>query len=430
MNYNEAVDFINNAAVFGSKLGLENIRKLLELLGNPQDNLKIIHVAGTNGKGSVCSYISHILVAAGYKTGLFTSPYLEKFTERMQVDFNNIPDDKLIEYVGILQEKIAIMTGEGFNHPTFFELNTAITLMYFNEMKCDAVVLETGLGGRFDSTNIIKNPVLSVITTIGYDHIAILGDTLGKIAFEKAGIIKTGCPVALYGDNDEEAVSVIKARALESSSEIHISDFSKIKNIKILESGYSFDYKNLKNLKTGMLGIHQIKNACLAADAAEIISNNKLAVTENDIRHGLLNTSWPGRIEIVNKNPLIICDATHNPQGAEVLKRTINERFEGKNIVYVMGVMKDKNYEEMAKIVLKDAYGAVTVTPKWHRALDAQILLKTVKKYCKNSYAGDTIEEAVITALKLAGGDGVVCTFGSLYYIADVKKYVRENLSG
>ncbi|MCK5759292.1 MAG: bifunctional folylpolyglutamate synthase/dihydrofolate synthase, partial [Clostridiales bacterium] len=359
---------INNAAAFGSKLGLENIRKLLELLGNPQDNLKIVHVAGTNGKGSVCSYIANILVTAGYRTGLFTSPYLEKFTERMQVDFNNIPDDKLIEYVGILQEKITIMTDGGFNHPTFFELNTAITLMYFNETQCDAVVLETGLGGRFDSTNIIKNPVLSVITTIGYDHVSILGDTLGKIAFEKAGIIKPGCPVALYGDNDNEAVSVIKEKALESVSKIYISDFSKIKNIEIFEFGYSFDYKKLKGLKTGMLGIHQIKNACLAVDAADIISNNGLPVTENDIRQGLLNTSWPGRIEIISKNPLIICDATHNPQGAEALKRTINERFEGKNIVYVMGVMKDKNYEEMAKIVLKDAYGAVTVTPKWHRA--------------------------------------------------------------
>jgi len=430
MNYIEAVEFIDNAAVFGSKLGHENIRKLLDLLGNPQEGMKIVHVAGTNGKGSVCSYIANILVQTGYRTGLFTSPYLEKFTERIQIDFKNIPDDKLVSYVEQLKEKINIMVAEGYNHPTFFELNTAISFMYFRDSDCDAVVLEVGLGGRLDSTNIIKDPVVSVITTIGYDHMAILGDTLGEIAYEKAGIIKSGRPVVVYGDNEDEAMKVILEKAKETDSDLLVSDFYSIKNIVILEKGYIFDYKDIKNIRINMLGKHQIKNACLAYDAAVSMGANGLPVSPEDILKGLENTIWPGRIEIINDNPMIICDATHNPQGAEVLRDTLDERFHDRKIVYVMGVMKDKDYDKMAQIVIKDAYAAVTVTPDWHRALNARILLETVKKYCQKAYAGDTIKSAMETALELAGKDGIICTFGSLYYVADVKHFVRENLSG
>lgn len=430
MNYKEAVDFINSAAVFGAKLGLKNIGVLLNLLDNPQKDLKIIHVAGTNGKGSVCSYIAGILMTAGYRTGLFTSPYLEKFTERIQVDFKNIPDDKLTEYVMILKAKINIMIDEGYNHPTFFELNTAIAFMYFKESGCDAVVLETGLGGRYDSTNIIRNPVVCVISTIGYDHMTILGNTLGKIAYEKAGIIKEKRPVVLYGDNTKEAMDVIKRVAKEIEAEIIIADFGNIRYKTTKNHGYSFDFEQYKNLEIKMMGKHQVKNACLALKTIEILNKNGFNISEKDIEKGLRSTVWPGRIEIVSKNPMIICDATHNPQGAEVLKTTLDEQFPDKEIVYVMGVMKDKDYEKMAEIILKDAKGVVTVTPNWHRALSAHILLKTVKKYCENAYVGDTIEEAMRIALEMAGCDGIVCTLGSMYYIADVKRYVREKMRG
>jgi len=313
MNYTEAVDFIENAAMFGMKLGLTNISKLLELLGNPQKSMNIIHVAGTNGKGSVCSYITNILMAAGYKTGMFTSPYLEKFTERMQVNLENIPDDKVVEYVEILKAKIAIMVNEGFNHPTFFELNTAMTLMYFKESNCDAVVLEVGLGGRYDSTNVIDNPVVSVITTIGYEHMTILGDTLGEIAYQKAGIIKKDRPVAIYGDISEEALTIIKWVAAENGSKFKISDFTGLENIKPINTGYKFDYNKMTGIEIGMMGQHQIKNACLAIDAVAIMTENKLAVPDSAIRTGLRNTRWPGRVEIINEAPVIICDATHNP---------------------------------------------------------------------------------------------------------------------
>ena len=430
MNYTQAVNFIENAAMFGIKLGLANIKKLLELIGNPQEGMKIIHVSGTNGKGSVCSYITNILMEAGYKTGMFTSPYLEKFTERMQVNLKNIPNDKVVEYVEILKEKIDIMVSEGYNHPTFFELNTAMTLMYFKEAGCDAVVLEVGLGGRYDSTNIISNPIVSVITTIGYDHVAILGDTLGEIAYQKAGIIKKNRPVAIYGDMSEDAISVIKWVAGENMSEVILSDNSQIKNIEITDTGYMFDYRDVKSIEINMMGQHQVKNACLAVDAASIISENSLPILEKEIISGLKKTRWPGRVEMLNDSPLIICDATHNPQGAEVLRSALDERFKDRKIVYLMGVMKDKSYEKMAEIVLKDAYAVITVTPDWHRALDARILLDTVKKYCENAYAGDTIKEAMETALKLAGSDGIICSFGSLYYVADIKNFVRENFSG
>lgn len=430
MNYTEAVEFIENAAMYGIKLGLTNISKLLELLGNPQKDMNIIHVAGTNGKGSVCSYITNILMAAGYKTGMFTSPYLEKFTERMQVNLENIPDDKVVEYVEILKEKIAIMESEGYNHPTFFELNTAMTLMHFNESGCDAVVLEVGLGGRYDSTNVICNPAVSVITTIGYDHMTILGDTLSEIAYQKAGIIKNKKPVAIYGELPKDALTVIKWVAAEKRAQYKISDYSQLKNISVTDTGYKFDYKKMTDIEIGMMGQHQIKNACLAIDAVSAITDNSIKVSLNAIRIGLRNTRWAGRVEIINDSPVIICDATHNPQGARVLREAIAERYKDKKIVYVMGVMKDKNYDEMAKIVLKDAFAVIAVKPNWHRALEVDILLDTVKKYCENAYAGDTIKTAMEKAVKLAGEDGIICSFGSLYYVADVKQFVRENFSG
>ncbi|MBN1623014.1 MAG: bifunctional folylpolyglutamate synthase/dihydrofolate synthase [Clostridia bacterium] len=430
MKYEEAIEFIEAASLFGSKLGLENIRYLLDLLGNPQDDIKFVHVAGTNGKGSVCSYITRVLMEAGYRTGLFTSPYLEKFTERIQVDLINIPDDKLIEYVVLLKEKIGIMIEAGQNHPTFFELNTAISMLYFRDMKCDIAVLETGLGGRLDSTNIIKDPIVSVITAIGLDHTAILGDTIPQIAYEKAGIIKPSRPVVVYGDNPDEAIEVFRNFAGKINSSVIIADMDGISNIINTETGYSFDYKNIHDIKISLLGRHQIKNAVTSLEALNVIGENGFNISEDDIKRGLEKTKWPGRVEILQIKPTILCDATHNPHGAAVLRKTLEERFDTREIVYVMGVMKDKDYNSMAALVLHDAKAVITVRPNWHRALDAAELLETVRIYCKNSYAGDTIEEGLKKALEIAGSDGVICTFGSLYYIADVKKFVRERLSG
>ena len=430
MKYIEAIEFIESASLFGSKLGLENIRYLLNLLGNPQDELKFVHVAGTNGKGSVCSYITRVLMEAGYRTGLFTSPYLERFTERIQVDLKNIPDDKLIEYVLLLKEKIGVMQAAGQNHPTFFELNTAISLLYFRDMKCDIAVLETGLGGRLDSTNIIKNPIVSVITAIGLDHTAILGDTIPKIACEKAGIIKPGRPVVVYGDNPDEAIDVIEDFADRIDSRVIIADMDDISDIRNTDCGYSFNYKDIAGINISLLGRHQIKNAATALEAIMVIKENGYDIEMDAVKRGLEKTKWPGRVEILNYNPTIICDATHNPHGAAVLRKTLEERFDTSKIVYVMGVMKDKDYDSMAALILHDAKAVITVSPNWHRALGAGELLETVRRYCKNSYAGDTIEKGLEKALEIAGNDGIVCTFGSLYYIADVKKFVREHLSG
>ncbi|HRX41930.1 MAG TPA: folylpolyglutamate synthase/dihydrofolate synthase family protein [Clostridia bacterium] len=430
MNYKEAIDFIEAASLFGSKLGLENIRYLLGLLGNPQDELKFVHVAGTKKKGSVCSYITRAMMEAGYRTGLFTSPYLEKFTERIQVDLENIPDDRLIEYVILLKEKIDVMVASGRNHPTFFELNTAISFLYFRDAKCDIVVLETGLGGRLDSTNIIKDPIVSVITAIGLDHTAILGDTISKIAFEKAGIIKPGRPVVVYGDNPDDAINVIREFAGNIGSKVIVADMDGISNISNTDNGYSFDYQGMTGINISLLGRHQIKNAVTAIEALKIVRENGFDIENDDIRKGLELTKWPGRVEILWTNPTIICDATHNPHGAAVLRKTLEERFDTGKIVYVMGVMKDKDYESMVAQVLYDANAVITVRPNWHRALGAEELLETVRRYCKNSIAGDTIEEGLKKAMEIAGKDGVICTFGSLYYIADVKRFVREQLSG
>jgi len=430
MKYEEAVEFIESAATFGSKMGLENIGFLLNLLGNPQDDVDFVHVAGTNGKGSVCSFIAHVLVESGYRTGLFTSPYLEKFTERIQVDFYNIPDEKLIEYVVLLKEKTKEMTDAGKNHPTFFELNTAIAFLYFRDMKCDVAVLETGLGGRLDSTNIIKSPMVSVITSIGLDHTKILGETIPEIAFEKAGIIKPKKPVVAYGGIPKEALSVIKDRAKELSSEYIEANPDEIDEIRDTPTGAGFNYAGVEGYEINLLGRHQIYNAITAIEALNALNEQGLSIKRSNIFKGLALTKWPGRIEILNKNPLVICDAAHNPQGAEVLRKTLEERYSISDIVFVMGVMKDKDFDSMASFILPGAKGVVAVRPNWHRALDAEILLETTKRYCKNSQTGDTIEEGLGKALDMAGKEGIICTFGSLYYIADVKRFVRERLIG
>jgi dihydrofolate synthase/folylpolyglutamate synthase len=277
---------------------------------------------------------------------------------------------------------------------------------------------------------VIESPVVSVITTISLDHTKILGDTIDKIAFEKAGIIKEGRPVAVYGGNSSQALGVIRRKAKEKNSQVTVSDFEAIGNVTVTETGYRFDYQNMKNLEINLFGRHQIKNACLAVDAAKIASQNGFAISSEDIRAGLEKTKWPGRMEIIGREPLIICDATHNPEGARVLRDTLDERFGDKRIVFVMGVMKDKDYENMARIILKGAYGAVATKANWHRALGEKVLLQTVSKYCENSFSDDTIERAMDRAIRMAGKDGLVCTTGSLYYVGDVKKYVREHPGG
>ncbi|HOD92460.1 MAG TPA: folylpolyglutamate synthase/dihydrofolate synthase family protein [Clostridia bacterium] len=423
MNYNDAVAYIHSASKFGSKLGLANITKLLDLLDNPHKDMKFIHVAGTNGKGSTCSYIAHILYAAGYKTGLFISPYVESFGERMQVDFQNIDDDSLINNVQKVKENIDVMLEEGYNHPTEFEIDTAIAMMYFKQKECDVVVLEVGLGGRLDSTNVISSPLATVICTIEKDHMAILGDTLEKIAFEKAGIIKKGSPVVVYGGNEQCTYDVIKTQAEKIGALYSVVNFNSINNIRYHEYSYTFNFENYKDLKINMFGDYQIKNACTAVKAIEA---SMLNVTEEAIKEGLLNTKWPGRLEILSKNPLIICDGAHNPEGIRSLKNTLIKYFPEKRKIFVMAVMKNKEYEKMIEDIFPLAETAIAVRPSYDRALELEVLKQTIQKHCKNTYTFDKIDEGLDYAVAITDENSIICTFGSLYYIADVKNYIRK----
>ncbi|MFO7636782.1 MAG: folylpolyglutamate synthase/dihydrofolate synthase family protein [Clostridia bacterium] len=428
MNLEQALAFIHSTRKLGSKLGLDNIRTLTGLLGKPQDHLRFIHVAGTNGKGSTCAFLSHIMKEAGHKTGLFTSPDLEKYSERFQIDNENISDADLVVAVEKIRRAVETMLGAGGNHPTEFEINTALALLYFKEKKCDYVVWETGLGGRLDSTNVIDRSCLSIITAIDYDHTHILGDTIGKIAAEKAGIIKKGCPVLLYGDNPEEAVEVVRNKALEMQSLFRISDFSRIKSCRVTLDGQVFHYGDYRDIRITMLGDHQLKNAALSVDAALMLRDSGIPITVENIYAGLENARWPGRFEILHRSPVVVCDGAHNVQGVRILRDTLEKVFPRKNTIFLMGVMKDKNYEEMARTILPGAKAAVSVRIDYERMLDTKTLAGVMQKYCTRVFEGDTMAEGMDIALELAGPDDLICSFGSLYSIAEVKKYVRERL--
>ncbi len=429
MNYDQAVSYIHETKKYGSKLGLTNISKLLELLGNPQDYLSFVHVAGTNGKGSVCAYIATTLVKAGYKTGLFISPYIEKFTERIQIDFNNMKEEHLVDVVLRVKHCVNLMLINKMNHPTEFEINTAIAMTYFHEQHCDIVVLETGLGGRFDSTNVIKKNEVSIITALGFDHVAVLGNSIDKIAFEKAGIIKDNCPVVIYGRNNLMAIEVIKHVAVIKKAKVTLSNYKLVNNLNGNEDGYTFDYKHISNLSIGLRGIHQVDNAITALEALFILQKKGYSINTAHIIKGFKNTKWPGRLEVLSKTPYIMCDGAHNPQAANALKEYFDKFHHGKKIIFLMGVMSNKEYDQMAAILVKDAKGVICVQVDNERALPKEQLAKTCKKYCHNVLVSDTIASGMDTAVKMWNKQDVICSFGSLYLIADVKKYVREKLN-
>lgn len=283
LGYKEALDYIHGTRKFGCKLGLENIRTLLSMLGNPHKKLKYVHVAGTNGKGSTVAFISSILIESGYKTGIFISPYIERFTERIRVNREEISKEDLARITGIVKAKVDEMLMNGLFHPTEFEIVTAIAFQYFYEMKCDVVVLEVGLGGRFDSTNVIDDSLVSIITSVSYDHMAILGDTLSKIAFEKAGIIKNNSDVVLY-TQDKEVEKVVEDACSASNSTLHKVKFEGIQVVYYDIEGQIFNFGVYKNLKIKLLGAHQFKNAVVALEACKILAYKGYKITEETVK--------------------------------------------------------------------------------------------------------------------------------------------------
>lgn len=416
MNYNEALEYIHGVSWTFCKPGLERIGELCERLGHPERKLKFIHIAGTNGKGSTSAMLDSVLRAAGYKIGLYTSPYIRVFNERMRVNGENISDNELAsltEYIKPIAEKMS-------DKPTEFELITALAFEYFARHECEVVILEAGMGGRLDSTNIIDTSVLSVITGIALDHTAFLGDTVEKIAFEKAGIIKPSVPV-IFGGTDASAKSVISARANELLSPFGTVDYNSLTVKEMSLDGTVFDFGEYSELKISLLGSYQPRNAAIVISAVKILRENGFEISESAMREGLSSASWQGRFEILAKDPLVIFDGAHNPQGIEAAVESIELYFKEEKVALVTGVLRDKDYTYIAERLSTIASKAFTFTPDSPRALGSQEYASVLFAAGIDATAFDSVAMALKSAREYAKKNScpVICV-GSLYAYAEI----------
>lgn len=439
MTYDETMNWIHQMEQFGINLGLERMEELLNRMGRPERDLKIIHVAGTNGKGSVCTFISAILEAAGYSVGRYISPTLFDYRERIQVNNIYIEKEVLAEGMSMVRRCCESMAADGLEVPTIFEIETAVGFWYFKQKQCDYVVLETGMGGRLDSTNVTRHPVLTVITSISMDHMAQLGNTLKAIASEKAGILKEGTPAVFYPQKEEamEALMsacekkhvisktadweslILKDRELYDTKDRQMSD-RKDECLSgeqdTLTASQTFDYKNYKNLTIHLAGTYQVNNACLAIEAIDALDLE--SITEATIRKGLESARWPGRFQCLSNEPLIFIDGAHNPEGAESLRESIQTYFPEMKKVLVMGVFKDKDYDEILRIMSEVSDTLITFTPENARGLDSSVLAEQARKYFQNTRNGVTAEAALDMAKAMMDSDRMIIIFGSLSTIS------------
>ena len=430
MNYEQALDYIHGTYKFGSKLGLENTRYLLNLLGNPHKDLKVIHVAGTNGKGSVSSYIHTVLKEEGYKVGLYISPYLEEFTERMIVNGEEISRERLAEVTETVKEKVEQMVRDGKNHPTEFEVVTSIAFCYYAQENVDFLVLEVGLGGRLDSTNVVEDPLVSVITPIGFDHMEYLGDTLEEIAYEKGGIIKENGFVLLY-PQEKEVMGVLEGLSKERNSRLFVIDFDEltIHRSNMEEQVFSVNVlgKSYDNVKIKLAGIHQIYNACTALEAIEILRKYRnVNISDEAVLKGLYNTKWAGRFEVLQKEPLIIIDGAHNLHGADSLRKNIEILLKDYKITFVVGMLQDKDVKAVLEDLIPLANKVIATRPDNPRAMRAADLAEQLKMFGKETHFYEDIKEAIKTAIEITKQDEAIIFAGSLYMIGEVRKILKN----
>lgn len=422
MNYGEAIEYIHSVNWTFCKPGLSRISELCCALGHPEDSLKFIHVAGTNGKGSFCSMTESILRSAGYKVGLFTSPYILRFNERMRIDGEDISDDELAEIVETIKPICDAMQDK----PTEFELITAIAFVYFSRHNCDIVVLECGLGGRLDSTNIIKTPVLSVITSIALDHTAILGDTVEKIAYEKAGIIKPGVPV-LFGGEGDSVTEVIASRAENMGCPVYLARDFEPTGVTLDLSGATFDVLGIKNLHINLLGKYQVKNARNVSLAIDVLRKQGMDISDDAVRLGFDRAVWHARFEVLSSKPLVIYDGAHNREGVDALYASVKEYFGDRRVICLSGTLADKEYEHTAEILSRIATRVYTITPDNPRSLSASDFAKCIEALGTPAHPSDSIADAV----KLAYNDAknahlpLIC-FGSLYTYGEVAAEIEK----
>ena len=416
MNAQEAIEYIHSFFWKGSIPGLSRTQELLRRLGNPEKKLKFVHIAGTNGKGSTAAMTASILQKAGYRVGLYTSPYIYRFNERIQVNGEQIADEDVAAVTEYVKQFAEAMDEK----PTEFELVTAIGFVYFARQNCDIVVLEVGMGGALDSTNVIDTPEVAVITNIGLDHTDYLGDTVEKIAETKAGIFKNNGHAVVYrGTPGVEAV--YEKVCAERNISLKKADFDSLNLRSHSLEGQVFDCGSRKELFLPLLGDHQLHNASVVLSIADTLIEIGWNISEQNIRDGIRDVSWPGRFDIVGRDPLFIIDGGHNPQCIDALVVNIRDYLKDRKIIALTGVLADKDYGEMYRPMMPYIQEFVCITPPNPRKLEAQELAEHLRRVGATATACETIAQGVQTATQKAGKDGVVLCFGSLYTIGDIR---------
>lgn len=422
MTEQEAIAYLDSFQRQAHAPGLERIRTLLHAMGDPHKQLKFVHVAGTNGKGSVCACLASILRCAGYRVGLCTSPFLENFRERIQVDGELIPPETLGELTELARPAVEAMP----EHPTEFELITAIAMRYFLRRRCDIVVLEVGLGGELDASNIIDVPEAAVITAMGMDHAAILGPTLADIAAAKAGIIKPGGAVVSFG-GCPEADDVIRETCRRKGAQLTEVDFSRLRVLGTGLDGTDLEFAPYGRLHVPLVGLYQAKNAAVAVTAAEVLRDQGWKISPQALEEGLAAVCWPGRLEVLRRaDPVILRDGAHNAHGMAATVESLRALFPGQKLIILMGVMADKDVEEMLALLAPIAEVVVTVRPESPRAMPAEELADRVRRYHIPACTCSSVEEGLRIAAMAAGSDGAVCALGSLYLVGEVRRAAEQ----
>lgn len=428
MNYKEALDYIYGANRFGPRNGLKNTQKLLMRMGNPQNCFKSIHIAGTNGKGSTAAMLTHILMSQGYRVGMFTSPHLEDFTERIQINLEQIAREDVVRITSMIKEHIDDMIVDGEGHPRGFEIITAIGFQYFAEQGVDYAVVETGLGGRIDATSALT-PQLTIITSISHDHMHILGDNIESIAFEKAGIIKPNTPVVMYPQIDEVS-KVIKEVASERGAPIYEVDDAKIDIVysKFGKQVFDFKYGNyrLERITIHLTGKHQIWNAATALMGVMILRKAGVEIYEKAVLEGLATTKWPGRLERLATSPDIVVDGAHNIASARALADSVEEYYSGRHIILIIGILKDKQVDSILEILCRLADTIIVTRPDSDRAVDTETLFQKVNDYSSDIMILDDASAAMAKAIDIAHPSDVIIVSGSLYLIGEVRKILKH----
>lgn len=430
MTYKEAMDFLQSIQPKGIVPGLDTMRELLRRLGSPEDSLKFIHIAGTNGKGSTGAFLSSVLKCAGYKTGHYSSPAVFSEEECFRVDGEPISKERFSDCVGRIAAVSREMEAYGWNHPTLFEIETALAFLYFKEEACELVVLETGMGGREDATNVVKNVVCTVFTAISLDHTHFLGDTLEEIAFQKAGIMKQETP-AVTDLQAPEVLKVLEDEAYHKNVPLRIAYTDRARslsmgNVLTDEAVQMFEYKVHKNMVLSLLGTYQIVNACVAIEVCELLEDWGYRITERQIRQGLLQAKMKGRLEVIAKDPVILIDGAHNPAAAKRLKESLDTYYPDEKKIYIMGVLADKDYEGVIKETIDGADYIYTITPENKRALSAELLKESIEKQGMERVEAADLKTALAEAKRQAGTDGMIVAFGSFTFLKELKLLVDQ----